>query len=155
MTIFASPVRLYRALALAEVVTWALLLIAMAGKYLLHLWEIPVRIAGSLHGFTFLSYCAVTVLVAVDQHWRIRDLLLGLGSAILPFATVPFERSADRRGLLGERWRLRAERPATPVEHPVAWGLRNPVLAGVITLAVLAGLFALLLRLGPPTQWVS
>ena len=53
-----------------------------------------MRIGGGLHGFTFIAYIAVTVLVAVDQQWKLKDLLLGIGSAVIPYLTVPFERSA-------------------------------------------------------------
>src|SRR5699024_1890214 len=67
MRLIRTPSRLYRLLALAEMVTWTLLLLGMLLKYALQVTEVGVRIGGSLHGFVFLSYVVVTVLVAVDQ----------------------------------------------------------------------------------------
>src|SRR5699024_12583333 len=88
--------------------------------------ELLVRIGGGLHGFTFLCYVVVTVLVAVDQRWKLTDLLLGIASAIIPYLTVPFERSAERRGLLGESWSLREEQGRTASEQVVGLALRRP-----------------------------
>lgn len=155
MRLFSTPSRLYRVLALAEVVTWTLLLAGMLLKYVLQVTEVLVRIGGGLHGFVFLAYVVVTVLVAVDQRWRARDLLLGLGSAIIPYLTVPFERSAHRRGLLGESWRLREETGRTAPERGVSLALRRPLPAALVTLVVLVVVFSLLLMAGPPTQWFS
>ena len=155
MRLFSTPSRLYRVLALAEVVTWTLLLAGMLLKYVLQVTEVLVRIGGGLHGFVFLAYVVVTVLVAVDQRWRARDLLLGLGSAIIPYLTVPFERSAHRRGLLGESWRLREETGRTAPERVVSLALRRPLPAALVTLVVLVIVFSLLLMAGPPGEWFS
>ncbi|GMA21467.1 DUF3817 domain-containing protein [Arsenicicoccus piscis] len=153
----ARPARLYGALARAEMVTWTLLLLGMAAKYALGA-DWATRIAGGIHGFVFLSYCVVTVLVAVDHRWRARDLLLGLASAVVPYATVPFERSAERRGLVEGEWRLLQSdgpHPTSPVDRAVAWALGSPALAAVGAVVVVSLIFAGLLRLGPPTQWFS
>lgn len=155
MSSLTHPRRLYGTLATAEMVTWTLLLAGMAGKYLLGLGELGVRVGGGVHGFVFLAYCVVTVLVAVDQRWRARHLLVGLASAVVPYATVPFERWADRRGLLEESWRLRREPADGPVQKLVAASLRRPVPAAAAALALIAIVFAGLLAAGPPTQWFS
>lgn len=155
MPLISTPSRLYRALALAEMVTWTLLLAGMFVKYVLQAGEVLVRIGGGLHGFTFLAYVVVTVLVAVDQRWSPVQLLLGLGSAIIPYLTVPFERWALRRGLLGHQWRLRTESGSTVPQKVVAAALRRPLPAAVLALVVVAVVFSVLLSLGPPTQWFS
>lgn len=155
MHLLNTPSRLYRLLAVAEAITWTLLLLGMALKYLLQITELGVRIGGSLHGFVFLSYVVVTVLVAVDQRWRPMDLLAGLGSAIIPYLTIPFERSAARRGLLGSSWRLRAEPARTAPEKITALALRHPLLAAIIALVVVSIVFSLLLMAGPPTEWFA
>ena len=111
MRLIRTPSRLYRLLALAEMVTWTLLLLGMLLKYALQVTEVGVRIGGSLHGFVFLSYVVVTVLVAVDQRWSLGRLAMGLGSALVPYLTVPFERWAHRKGMLGDSWRLREDAP--------------------------------------------
>lgn len=148
-----SPMRLYRVLAFAEAVTWTLLIAGMIGKYLLHLGDLGVRIGGGIHGFVFLAYCVVTVLIGVDARWGAGRTLLGLGSAVIPYATIPFELSTQHRGLLPRRWRLREEAPTGPLEKLAAFALRHPVLAVLIAAVVLPVVFTLLLMAGPPTQW--
>ncbi len=155
MLLLRTPSRLYRVLAFAEMVTWTLLLLGMLLKYGLQVTEVGVRIGGSLHGFVFLAYLVVTVLVAVDQRWSMGRLALGLGSALVPYLTVPFERWAHRTGLLGDAWRLREDAPRTAPERVVALALRRPVLAAVIALLAVAIVFSVLLSLGPPTEWFA
>ena len=155
MPLLRTPSRLYRVLALAEMVTWTLLLLGMLLKYVLQVTELGVRIGGALHGFVFLSYVVVTVLVAVDQRWSIGRLALGVGSALIPYLTVPFEQWAHRRGLLGDSWRLREGPPHTLPERVAALALRRPVLAAVVAVVVVAVVFSVLLSLGPPTEWFA
>ncbi len=150
-----GPGRLHRVVAVAEAVTWGLLLLGMVLKYLTRTTDVLVSVGGALHGFVFLAYLVTTVLVAVDGRWGVRALLLGLGSAVPPFTTLVFEAWARGRGLLSEQWRLRGSHPQGPVERVVGLVLRRPVLAGVVTLLVLAVVFAGLVRLGPPTTWVA
>jgi integral membrane protein len=153
MPVLRTPSRLYRLLALAEMVTWTLLLLGMLLKYVLQVTELGVRIGGGLHGFVFLSYVVVTVLVAVDQRWSVGRLAMGVGSALIPYLTVPFEQWAHRRGLLGDSWRLREDAPRSLPERVAALALRRPVLAAVIAVVVVAVVFSVLLSLGPPTEW--
>ena len=155
MRLLSTPYRLYRVLAIAEVVTCTLLLAGMFLKYVLQSTELLVRIGGGLHGFTFIAYIAVTVLVAVDQQWKLKDLLLGIGSAVIPYLTVPFERSALRRGLLGDRWRLREEQPSSAPQQVVGLALRHPIPAALIVIVGVAVVFSVLLSLGPPTEWFA
>lgn len=155
MRLIRTPSRLYRLLALAEMVTWTLLLLGMLLKYALQVTEVGVRIGGSLHGFVFLSYVVVTVLVAVDQRWSLGRLAMGLGSALIPYLTVPFERWAHRKGMLGDSWRLREDAPRSFPEKVVALALRRPLLAGLIAIVVVAVVFSVLLQLGPPTEWFA
>lgn len=145
-----SPSTLFRRVAIAEAVTWALLLLGMFLKHVTDTTELGVRIFGMVHGVVFLAFCLVTVLVAVDQRWSVRLLLGGLFCAVPPFATVPFERFAERRGLLDSSWRLVASAPAGPLEPLVAWLLRHPVrglAAGAVGVAALTGVALLV---GPP-----
>lgn len=148
-----SPRRLYRTLALAEAVTWTLLIAGMLAKYVLHLGELGVRIGGSVHGFVFLAYCAVTVLVGIDRRWGAGRILLGLVSAVVPYATIPFERWIERQGLLADSWLLREEPARGPIESLAALVLRRPLLSALVILVLVALFFSMLLRLGPPTQW--
>ena len=105
-----SPRILYRTLAIAEVITWALLLTAMFLKYVTKTTDMWVSPAGGIHGFVFLSYGAMTIFVWINQKWKPSVGILGLVSAVVPFATLPFDIAIDKRGLLNGGWRLAPER---------------------------------------------
>ena len=145
-----SPARLFRLVARAEAVTWALLLGGMFLKYVTRTTELGVQVFGMVHGVAFLAYCVAAVVVAVDQRWSLGRLLAGLVAAVPPFATLPFERYAVRPGLLDDRWRLRGDAPGGALERLVAWLVRRPaqgLLAAVVAVAALTGLALLV---GPP-----
>ncbi|MBA2954661.1 DUF3817 domain-containing protein [Nocardioides sp. MAH-18] len=145
-----SPRLLFRRAAIAEAVTWALLLTGMFLKYVTETTELGVRVFGMVHGVVFVAYCLTTVLVAVDQRWSAGRTLLGLAAAVPPFFTVLFDRYAERRSALGDAWRLRDVEPAGPVQRATAWLLRNPrrgALSGLVAVAALTGLALLV---GPP-----
>ena len=145
-----SPARLFRWAAVAEAVTWALLLSGMFLKYVTRTTELGVQVFGMVHGVVFLAYGLATLLVAVDQRWTWRLVVGGLVCAVPPFATMPFERYAGRRGALDSAWRLVAGRPAGPLERLVAGLLRHPV-RGLATGAVgVAALTGVALLVGPP-----
>ena len=148
-----SPLLLFRRAAIAEAITWALLLSGMFLKYATEahrLGELAVSVFGMLHGVVFIAYCLITLLVGIDQRWSRARVVLGLLSAVPPFLTVWFDRYAERRGILGSSWRLVAAPPESPLERPVAWLLRNPLrgaLVGIVSVAVLTGVA---LVAGPP-----
>lgn len=145
-----SPLALFRRIAIAEAVTWALLLLGMVLKYVTHTTELGVRVFGMAHGVVFIAYCLTTVLVAVDQRWSARRLLLGLVSSVPPFATVLFDRWAEHRGALGAAWRLTTGVPARAVDRPVAWLLRNPLRGAVAGVVAVLALTGVALLVGPP-----
>ena len=145
-----SPRRLYRVAATAEAITWALLLTGMFLKYVTETTELGVSIFGMVHGVVFIAFCLTTGLVWLDQKWPLSRLLLGLASAVPPFATVPFERYAERSGLLGPQWRLRSAEPQGALEHVAAWLLRRPLQGLAIGTVAVVGLTGLALLVGPP-----
>ena len=147
-----TPLTLFRAVAVAEAVTWALLLVGMFLKYVTETTDRAVSVFGMVHGVVFLAYGLTTLLVAVDQRWSPGRTLLGLLSAVPPFLTVWWERRLERRGRLDGGWRLGrgGDTPATPAERLVAALLARPLVAvGVGVVAVLA-LTGVALLLGPP-----
>ena len=101
-----TPRAVFRRVATAEAVTWALLLLGMVLKYGTRTTELGVRVFGLVHGVVFVGYCLTAVFVAVNQRWGARRTLLALAAAVPPFATVWFDRWAQRRGLLADGWRL-------------------------------------------------
>lgn len=145
-----SPLVLFRRVAVAEAVTWVLLLTGMFLKYVTETTELAVSVFGMLHGVVFIAYCLTTVTVAVDQRWSAGRLLLGLASAVPPFATVWFDRYAERRGLLPTAWRLRGRPPTSVRERLVAWLLANPARAALSGVAAVAMLTVVALVAGPP-----
>jgi integral membrane protein len=72
-----SPLRLFRTVAVAEAITWALLLTGMFLKYVTDTTELGVRVGGMVHGVVFIAYCLTTVVVAVDQRWSAGRTVLG------------------------------------------------------------------------------
>lgn len=145
-----SPRLLFRRVAIAEAVTWALLLGGMFLKYVTETTELGVRVFGMVHGVVFVAYWLTTVLVAVDQRWSAGRTLLGLAAAVPPFATVLFDRYAEARGALADAWRLHGADPSGPVQRIAAWLIRNPArgaLTGVVAVVALTGVALLV---GPP-----
>ena len=147
-----TPRLLFRVAALAEAVTWTFLLTAMFLKYVTQTTDALVPPAGAVHGFVFLCYVAVTVFVWIDRRWSIGTGILGLATAVVPFATIPFDVVMDRRGRLDGGWRLArgGESPRGPFEHVQAWVLRRPLVAAVAALVLVSLVFAALLVAGPP-----
>ena len=146
-----TPRKLFTTLAFAEAVTWTLLIAALVAKYGFGN-ESFTPIAGGLHGFVFLSYAAVTVFVWANQKWPARTGVLGVLLAVVPWATIPFEKSVDRRGMLEGGWRMApgGEEPATFPDRVAALVLRRPVAAALVALVGVAVVFSVLLYLGPP-----
>lgn len=144
-----SPLRLFRRVAVAEAVTWALLLTGMVLKYS-DVTDLGVRVFGMVHGVVFIAYCLSTVLVAVDQRWSAGRTVLGLVASVPPFFTVVFERYAERRGAFADAWRLTTSAPQRALDRPVAWLLRNPARGAVAGLVAVAALTGVALLVGPP-----
>ncbi len=145
-----SPRTLFRTFAVAEMFTWAGLITALILRALDTVNIVPI--AGGIHGFVFLCYAASTVFVWINQRWRLPVGMTGLLSAVIPFATLPFELIIDRKGLLAGTWRLApgGEQPRGVVEKLQAWVLRRPILAAVVLLILVTIVFVTLLWIGPP-----
>lgn len=150
-----TPKRLYRFLAIAEAVTWTLLILAMIAKYGFEV-DALVPIAGPIHGFVFLSYAAMQLVVGHNQRWRLGTVALGVLTAVIPYATIPWERRLVRTGALDGGWRTKPTgEPGDDrwIDRAFRWGITHPILLGAIALALVAIVFAALLTAGPPTEW--
>lgn len=146
-----SPRILFRTLAIAEAITWAGLITAIILRST-GVTDALVSPAGGIHGFVFLSYGVTTILVWINQRWRLGVGITGLISTIIPFATVPFDIWVDRRGMLEGNWRLAPgrEKPTNFFEKAEALILRYPVLSIIVLAALVVVVFVTLLWLGPP-----
>ena len=103
MTALTQPsvvARVFRIVAIAEAVSWALLLAGMFVKYVVGTTEVGVQVAGPVHGAVFLAYVAVTLLAWRVLRWDLGTTALALIASIPPFVTVWFERWAARTGRL-------------------------------------------------------
>ena len=92
--------RTFRAVAIAEAVSWVLLLAGMFVKWVLKTSEVGVQLAGPVHGAVFVVYVLVSLLAWRVLHWSPRTALLALVASVPPLCTVWFERWARRTGQL-------------------------------------------------------
>ncbi|QGK71142.1 DUF3817 domain-containing protein [Allosaccharopolyspora coralli] len=92
----------FRVAAVAEALSWAGLLVAMAFKYGLDM-PLGVTIFGWIHGAVFTAYLVTTFVVFSPLRWSFGVLVLAGLASIPPLVTVWFERWARRRGLLEVR----------------------------------------------------
>lgn len=148
-----TPHSLYRTVARAEAVTWTLLIVAMILKYGFKVGDWPVSIAGFVHGFVFLSYVFLAVLIGMNQRWTKGLIVLAGATSVIPYLTIPFERWLHRTGRLEGAWRT------TATDHPgdkkwtdsvVRWMVGRPILTAVIAIVVVCAVFTVLLLVGPP-----
>ena len=95
-----TAVQLFRAVAVAEAITWVGLLAGMYVKYLPETSELGVKVFGPIHGAVFVLYVVITLLTARRLRWSPGTTLLALVASIPPFATVVFEIWARRTGRL-------------------------------------------------------
>ena len=116
MTLTASPASrvrtAFRAVALAEAVSWAFLLATMFLKWVVqddpHAGlEGGVPISGPIHGALFVAYVVMCLVARRWFGWSPRVTLVALAAGVPPFATALFEAKADRRGLLAAQGTVR------------------------------------------------
>jgi integral membrane protein len=152
-----SPRLLFRSVAIAEAVTWTLLIAGMILKSAVKadFGDTAVSIAGGLHGFVFLAYALTVLIVGVNQRWRVPVLAAGVISAVIPYAAVAFEIWADRTGRLTGPWLRTAtadRRDHTWYAKLLRWMLAHPVILIVSAVILLAVVMTVLLIAGPPVS---
>ncbi len=85
-----------RSVALAEGVSFVvLLLVAMPLKYLAGL-PLAVRIVGSIHGVLFIAFVLVLIRAGIARAWPFGRWVRAFVSSIVPFGTFVFDRSLRR-----------------------------------------------------------
>ncbi len=148
-----SPRLFYRSVAIAEAVTWTMLIIGLVLKYVVQSTDLGVQVGGAAHGIVFVAYCMTAVLVGVNQRWSVPLIFGSLAVAVIPWATIPLDRWLDRRRLLAGGWRRTASddpRDSTPVDRMLRWLLRHPALLTAAFVVALVVIVTVLLILGPP-----
>lgn len=153
-----TPRSWYRTVAIAESITWTLLIIGMLLKYVAGLGTLPVLIGGSIHGFVFITYGMTAVLIGVNQRWTLAQIVGAVATAIVPYATIPFDRRLERRGMLEGEWHLE------PTDDPrdqawtrrfLRWMLWHPVVLLLVFVVGIAVIMTTLLIIGPPGGWAQ
>ena len=114
-----AVVRIFRVLALAEAFSWAALLAGMYFKWIAKTTELGVEIAGPIHGALFIGYGLTALVLWRLQRWPFLVALFAGFSAVLPFATVLFERWAGGRGYLTAAGATPAGRQAAAEERSI------------------------------------
>jgi len=148
-----SPRILFRTVAIAEAVTWALLIGGMLMKYVLQVGEVGVQVGGFLHGLVFIAFGMTAVLMAVNQHWSARLTVIAVVTSIIPFGTIPLDRWLEKRGHLSGTWRrVRTDDPRdhTRVSAVLRWMLVRPALFTTVLVLGLVAIMTTLLSVGPP-----
>jgi integral membrane protein len=155
-SIFNSPRSLYKTFALSEGVTWSLLLGGLAFRAAFGAPQLVLTVIGGIHGAVFLGYGVSAALVGVNNRWGFGRTVVAIALAIIPFATVPFEISAERKGRLEGEWRRTKSadaRDANWFDSLFRWFINRPVLLAIAMLLVVVAIFAALLFIGPPGGW--
>lgn len=149
---FRTPLNLFRVLAVAEAISWTLLIAGLIVRATTDL-AVAVTVGGGIHGFVFLSYGATAVLVAKNQRWGAWPTIVAIASAVIPYATIPTELWLHRSGRLAGAWRLQAtEDPRDAAWHDrlMRWFLNRAWLLAVLIAVAVVALYVVLLLVGPP-----
>lgn len=153
-----APKQLFSYFALGEAITWGLLISGLIARALLPTPEMLITVVGATHGFMFLSYAVTAALVGVNNRWGLYRTSIGVILAIVPFATIPFEKSLLKKKMLEGKWRVNKSKDPRDnglVDSLFRWFINRPVLLVVSLAAFVVVLFSVLLILGPPDQWGS
>lgn len=151
-----TPRSFFRFVAIAEAITWTMLIAGLLMKYVFTMGDVgdlAVRIGGTVHGFVFITYAATVVIVGLNQRWGIPLIALGVLTAVIPYATIPFDVSMDRRGRLEGGWRTEAtddRRDRNPIDRLLRWFLARPIVLAVVFVVAVVALFFTALAIGPP-----
>ena len=149
---FATPRKFFRFFAIAEVISWTLLI----GGIILRAtqgWDLAVTIGGGIHGFVFLAYALTAVLMSKNQRWAAGPSAISIVSAVIPYATIPVDIWLHRTGRLDGDWRGVATEDARDQawhDRLLRWIINHPVLSIVVGLAAVVVVYIALLIMGPP-----
>ena len=147
-----TPKTLFRTAAIAEAITWTLLITALILRATTG-FALGVTVAGGIHGFVFLAYGATAILLAINQRWHPGVAVTAIASAIIPYATIPTEIWLARTGRLEGAWRREETddpRDRVWIDRLARWFIRHPLLLLLVIAVAVVVLFVVLLTAGPP-----
>ncbi len=148
-----TPRIFYRSIAIAEAVTWTLLIAGMIMKYALKMGDWPVTVGGFVHGLVFIAYVTTAVLVGLNQRWPTKLIVGAAATAFVPYLTIPFDRWLESKERLDGGWRTKATGHARDghwVDVVLRWMLNRPVLLTAVFVVFVGGIMATMLFVGPP-----
>ena len=151
-----TPKKLFRLFALAEAVTWTLLIGGLILRATVGVPSVAFTIVGGIHGAVFLTYAVIASITGVNQRWGFGRTVLGVVLAIVPYATIPFELYVQRTGKLEGNWRREHSGDARDdhwFDRLYRWFIIRPALLTLVMFAVVTAIFATLLVIGPPGGW--
>ena len=151
-----TPKKLFRLFALAEAVTWTLLIGGLILRATVGVPSVAFTIVGGLHGAVFLTYAVIASITGVNQRWGFGRTVLGVVLAIVPYATIPFELYVQRTGKLEGNWRREHSGDSRDdhwFDRLYRWFIIRPALLTLVMFAVVTAIFATLLVIGPPGGW--
>ncbi len=149
-----APQPLFTFVATGEAITWAILITGLSLRAV-GVDPIVVTIGGSIHGAMFLSYGVIAALIGVNQRWNSARTIGAVVLAIVPFATLPFERSLAKKKLLEGNWRTsKSDDPSDSgrFDSLFRWFISRPFVLILAIAVVVSIIYATLLWLGPPTE---
>ena len=92
-----TQIRLFRRIALAEGVSFLILLfVAMPMKYFMGMPEV-VRVVGAVHGVLFLLYVGLLARIHVTQRWPSMFSLYALIASVVPFGTFMLDKQLRKK----------------------------------------------------------
>lgn len=153
-----SPEFLFKLFAIAEALTWTMLIFGLLMRAIMGFPQLLLTVIGGIHGAVFLTYAVIAALVGVNNRWGFWRIALGVALAIVPYATIPFEKKMDASGRLKGSWRR--EHSGHPgddhwFDRLYRWFLNRPALLAATLVLVVVAIFATLLILGPPGGWAE
>lgn len=91
---------LFRIAAFSEAVGWTLLITGIVLKrYVLHGNDIPVQIAGQIHGMLFFAYFVAALVLYPSLGWSRWRALFAVAASVPPYGTLVIEQwAAHTRG---------------------------------------------------------
>jgi integral membrane protein len=87
---------LFKLAAIGEACGWTLLISGIICQKMIHS-NIPVLVAGQIHGILFLLYITAVILVAPSLRWSLRQTVTAGLFSVPPYGSILFELWADHR----------------------------------------------------------